>query len=241
MTHNSDAALPARRPRPAPAGHGAHSPRTTDDPSRCGRLVRTLPFLLVLAAIVAFAGSAGVYVIEQSHRALAAGTPRNVGVVPTQAGAASSVLLSPNRIEIPKLAADAPIVTVGTLPGGELDVPLNPKTVGWWGAGAQPGAAKGTAVLDGHINYSGVQGVLGKIGTLDPGDLVYVDGLDNGAQTRVAFRITGVQTYSKTSLPYAQIFDQSSVGRLALVTCGGPFDAKTHNYLDNIVAFAVPA
>ena len=73
------------------------------------------------------------------------------------------------------------------------------------------------------------------------GDLVYVDGMSGGKQTRVAFRITGVQTYSKTTLPYAQIFDQSSVGRLALVTCGGPFNAKTHNYLDNIVAFAVPA
>jgi hypothetical protein len=29
-------------------------------------------------------------------------------------------------------------------------------------------------------------------------------------------------------------------GRLVLVTCGGPFDASTGNYLDNIVAFAVP-
>jgi hypothetical protein len=28
---------------------------------------------------------------------------------------------------------------------------------------------------------------------------------------------------------------------VALVTCGGPFDAATGNYLDNIVAFAVPA
>jgi hypothetical protein len=41
-------------------------------------------------------------------------------------------------------------------------------------------------------------------------------------------------------LPYKQIFDQSSVGRLAIVTCGGPFDASTGNYLDNIVAYAVP-
>jgi hypothetical protein len=57
----------------------------------------------------------------------------------------------------------------------------------------------------------------------------------------VKFAITGVRTYHKTALPYKEIFDQKSVGRLAIVTCGGPFDAQTGNYLENIVAFAVPA
>jgi hypothetical protein len=55
------------------------------------------------------------------------------------------------------------------------------------------------------------------------------------------FLITGVRTYDKTALPYKEIFDQNSVGRLAIVTCGGAFDPSTGNYLDNIVAFAVPA
>jgi hypothetical protein len=40
-------------------------------------------------------------------------------------------------------------------------------------------------------------------------------------------------------LPYKKIFDQHAPGRLAIVTCGGPFDASTGNYEDNIVAFAV--
>ncbi len=59
-------------------------------------------------------------------------------------------------------------------------------------------------------------------------------------KTRLTFTITGVRTYNKQQLPYQQIFDQSSASRLALVTCGGPFDASTGNYEDNIVAFAVP-
>ncbi len=62
-----------------------------------------------------------------------------------------------------------------------------------------------------------------------------------GKEVRLTFRITGVRTYKKTALPYAEIFDQKSVGRLAIVTCGGAFDFSTGNYLDNIVAFAVPA
>ena len=113
--------------------------------------------------------------------------------------------------------------------------------MGWWRYGAKPGAAKGTAILDGHINYAGVEGVLSRIGTLNPGDIVYIYGLDNGKQTVLTFKITGVRTYDKTALPYKEIFNQQSVGRLAIVTCGGPFDANTGNYLDNIVAFAVLA
>jgi hypothetical protein len=56
----------------------------------------------------------------------------------------------------------------------------------------------------------------------------------------VRIKITGVRTYTKKALPYKEIFNQNSVGRLAIVTCGGPFDASTGHYLDNIVAYAVP-
>jgi hypothetical protein len=79
------------------------------------------------------------------------------------------------------------------------------------------------------------------IGELKPGDEVDVFGKQNAdARHEVAFRVTGVRTYHKTHLPYQQIFDQKSIGRIAIVTCGGPFDASTGNYLDNIVVFAVP-
>jgi sortase family protein len=201
-----------------------------------------VPFLCALAAIAALAGSAITWVTSPNwggHHAAQADA-RNIGQVPTAPGALAA-FVSPDQIEIPRLAARAPIVTVRTLSTGVLDVPLNPRTVGWWNGGAKPGAKKGTAILDGHINYNGVDGVLSRIGTLDPGDTVYIDGLHNGHRTRVKFSITGVRTYEKKALPYREIFDQKSVGRLAIVTCGGPFNAHTGNYLDNIVAFAVPA
>jgi len=160
----------------------------------------------------------------------------------TTATKAVNLAISPTRIEIPKLHATAPIIKVGTTPDRELDVPQNPLTVGWWSPGARPGAVKGTAILAGHINYAGVQGALGKIGNLDPGDRFTIDGSSVNAHGKksVEFRVTGVRTYHKTRLPYAEIFDQSSVGRVVLVTCGGPFDNATGNYLDNIVVFAVP-
>ncbi len=165
--------------------------------------------------------------------------PRDVGAVPTAAGA-SVTTVSPNMIDIPRIGARAPVVPVATLPGRELDIPRNPDVVGWWSGGAKPGARTGTAILAGHINYAGVEGVLAKIGTLNPGDLVYITGGRREHHVKLTFRITGVRTYEKTALPYQEVFDQSSVGRLAIVTCGGAFDANTGNYLDNIVVFAVP-
>jgi len=170
---------------------------------------------------------------------------RSIGAVPhTRLRAKVSAApqhLWPDRIQIPKLDAVAPVVKVGTTSDDELDIPLDPKVVGWWSPGARPGASKGTAVLAGHINYAGVTGTLSQIGTLRPGDRVLVFGHDRGRRRRLTFRVTGVRTYHKTTLPYRQIFDQDVAGRLALVTCGGPFDAATGNYLDNVVAYAVPA
>jgi sortase family protein len=203
-----------------------------------------VPFGLVVAAIVAFAGAGVVWVTSPYWgKKVITAAPRNVGVIPVvaQSTVAPAAFVSPNRIEIPRLGATAPIVDVGVLGGGELDVPLNPKVVGWWKDGARPGAAKGTAILDGHINYAGVEGTLATIGTLDPGDRVYIYGLSATKKPiRLTFTITGVRTYNKHNLPYQQVFDQTSTSRLALVTCGGPFDASSGNYEDNIVAFAVP-
>jgi hypothetical protein len=207
------------------------------------RYARWLPFACVLGAIVLIAGAGVVWVVSPNWggRNGRSDGARNVGVVPTTSPVAASVALSPNRIEIPRLHAVAPVVKVSNTADRLLEVPLDPKVVGWWQRGALPGSRKGTAILDGHINYAGVQGTLARIGTLNPGDDVYVYGITAGKQHRLHFRITGVRIYQKTALPYPEIFDQHSIGRLALVTCGGSFNSATGNYEDNIVAFAVLA
>lgn len=166
-------------------------------------------------------------------------TGADVGEIPLSGGK-YSINLAPDRIEIPKLRAVAPIVDVATSSDGELEIPRNPKVVGWWKPGARPGDRVGTAIFAGHINYAGVTGTLSSIGKLRPGDRVDVYGKNARQRKMIEFEVTGVRTYHKTALPFRQIFDQQSVGRMALVTCGGPFDASTGNYLDNIVVFAIP-
>ena len=207
-----------------------------------------LPLACVLGVVLMLAVATLTWLTSPYYgRSEAAPTPPPaVGTVPTATSSPTSrpvlVAVAPNRIAIPALKAQAPIVDVGTTPDGELDVPVNPRTVGWWSPGAKPGAAKGTAILAGHINYAGVTGTFADIGHLRPGDEIDVYGKQNaGGKAMIKFRVTGVRTYHKTRLPYRQLFDQNGIGRMVLVTCGGPFDASTGNYLDNIVAFAVPA
>lgn len=213
------------------------------------RLGRWVPFLCVLAAIAAVTASGVDWVTSPfwGHQVIAGSATRNVGVIPVSPWSGTvkakpvSTVLSPNRIEIPALKTEAPILAVGDA-NRELNIPLDPKVAGWWKGGAEPGAAKGTAIIAGHINYAGVQGALGRIGDLNPGDVVYIYGVGrDNKHDRLRLKITGVRTYSKAALPFAQLFDQTSIGRVAIVTCGGPFDASTGNYLDNVVAFAVPA
>jgi len=219
----------------------------TGKPSLSARIavLGGMPFIVAVVAIVLVSASAITWVTSPNWgKSNAQAKARDVGIVPTHPVVAPSTTkvvynLDPNRIEIPKLHAEAPITTMGEV-NRELDIPLNPKIVGWWTGGAHPGSATGTAVLAGHINYAGVTGELAKIGTLDPGDHVFVYGIRQGKAVKLEFIVNAVRTYRKTALPFLEIFDQKVAGRLAIITCGGPFDSQTGNYLDNIVVYATP-
>jgi hypothetical protein len=49
-----------------------------------------------------------------------------------------------------------------------------------------------------------------------------------------------LRSVSKKDLPQA-LFASGGARRLVLVTCGGAFDAATHQYADNVLVTAVPA
>jgi hypothetical protein len=235
------AAGEARRPMPFPREPEVVSaPVKQAEPKQSrprGRGLGRLSMLLVILSI-GFVAAAGItFVISPNWGGF--GATADNGRIPNADGKLVPYI-NPHSIVIPKLHARAPIERVGTQ-DRELVIPLDPKVVGWWDGGAKPGAHRGTAILAGHINYSGVSGVLGSIGTLRPHDKIFVNGIHGKKHMRLRFTVTGVRTYRKTTLPYKSIFNQHSVGRLAIVTCGGPFDSSTGNYEDNVVVFAVPS
>lgn len=142
----------------------------------------------------------------------------------------------PTRLVIPSVHLDAAIVAVDVA-GGALAVPDDVHTLGWWSGGPPPGAVSGTSVLDGHVD-SARQGLgaLAVVSHLNLGDTMIVD----SEQGQHRYVIVAQRTYHKDALP-SDIFATTGHSRLALITCGGPFNSATSHYEDNIVTYAVPA
>ncbi len=138
-------------------------------------------------------------------------------------------------LRLRRLHVDAPIVAVRAV-DGVMQIPRDPRTVGWWRGGAGPGDDTGSVVVVGHINFAGTTGALAMLPDARPGDAVVLDEPD-GNRT---YRVDGVRTYPKTSGIPAAAFSTAGAPRLVLITCGGPFDGRTGNYADNIVVYASP-
>lgn len=146
------------------------------------------------------------------------------------------VAAAPSTISIPQLGVDAePIIPVGVMEGGELDVP-DPRIVGWYRGSPVPGAP-GAAVLAAHVNFDGVPGVFRHLRDLDGGEVVTI-GYDDG--TMQTFEVTAVELYDKDELPEERVWAKDGDPTLVLFTCGGRFNRAQRSYEDNVVAFARP-
>ena len=143
----------------------------------------------------------------------------------------------PVRLLIPAIGVSAPVLPTGVQAGGSLAIPPDPSDVGWWAGGGFPGEPTGAVILVGHINSAALgPGALLRLQDVRPGMVITV--MASGQAYR--YRVVALRAYAKTSLPVAAVFGQQVAPRLVIVSCGGPFDASTGHYLDNIVAYAVP-
>ncbi|MFI5736396.1 class F sortase [Kribbella sp. NPDC051587] len=137
----------------------------------------------------------------------------------------------PIRLTIPRLQVSAAVLGIATEQGA-LIPPSNPRKLGWWSGGAQPGARLGSAVITGHTVHTG-GGAFDNLERLQPGDTVGV------ATSRgdLSYRVAAVTTYRKQALAKnaAHIFDQTVPGRLVLITCE---DWNGKVYLSNAVVIA---
>lgn len=164
--------------------------------------------------------------------------PTTAGTTTTLPGRIDRVQMHPISLQIPSLKVNAPVVTVSVDQGGALSVPADPHQVGWWATGPPPGAPQGTAVIDGHVDSAAIgPGALFRLRDLAIGAEITVQ--ETGGPVR--FKVAAMREYSKASLPWQQIFDQSAGSRLVVVTCGGAFNYSTRHYADNVVVYAVPA
>ena len=137
----------------------------------------------------------------------------------------------PNRLVVPSLRVDAPVIPIGVVDGVLLP-PDDPQVLGWWRDGAKPGAVEGGALITGHTVHTG-GGAFDDLETLRTGDPVVVR-TDKG---RIRYAVTGVTIYRKASLAKdaERVFSQTVPGRLVLITCE---DWNGTGYDSNAIVFA---
>jgi hypothetical protein len=144
---------------------------------------------------------------------------------------------APTFLDVPAIGVHHGLLKLGQNPDGTLQVPplSDVADAGWDRYSPAPGQL-GPAVILGHIDAATQgKGVFYDLGALRRGDTVSVTRADH---TVAVFRIDGVQEYTKGAFPTLTVYGNTPNAQLRLITCGGPFDSRTHHYLDNIVAFA---
>jgi len=141
---------------------------------------------------------------------------------------------SANTLNIPAAGVNAQIEAVGKTANGDMAVPVNAESVGWYSFGAEPGETA-NAVIAGHLDtYSSANGVFKNLDKLQAGDDVYVT---NAQDETSHFTVSGLQVYDAGNAPLKDIFGASDKARLNLITCAGTWDSKSHQYTQRLVVY----
>lgn len=144
----------------------------------------------------------------------------------------------PVRLRLPRLHIDAPVLPVSVGVDRLLDVPDNPRQLGWWTTSGTPGMPSASVVIDGHVDSATRgPGALFLLREAQPGDEIV---LTNATEVATRYTVVGRRSYAKATLPVAEVFALGVGPRLVLITCGGPFNQTTRHYADNIVVYGVP-
>jgi hypothetical protein len=147
--------------------------------------------------------------------------------------------VAPARLRIGALDLDASVAPVGIDPKtGDFAVPPSVDRVGWYRFGPGFTATAGSIVIAGHVDSAEQgEGAFFRLGRLDKDDRITLS--DRSGESR-AFRVVARERYAKSSIPLDRYFARDGAVRLTLITCGGPFDARSRHYRDNVVVTAEP-
>jgi sortase (surface protein transpeptidase) len=141
----------------------------------------------------------------------------------------------PASLSIPAIGVRTDVIKdLGLTSGGELEVPGDATTVGWFTGAPSPGEA-GPAVLAAHVDYRHVAGAFSRLKELRPGEQAKVGRADGRTAVFTVYR---VDRYAKADFPTDQVYGDTADPELRLITCGGAFDRSSGNYLDNVVVYA---
>lgn len=215
---------------------------------------------LILISVFLFAAGLAVYPKQESRASVAlaaiaplppaAGTLTDAAAEPAAAPAIVSTApkkeviagaplqpaqgpLSPERLSIPSIGFNNPIVKVGTNRQGEMDVPSGKtRNVGWYKNGTLPGEL-GSAVIGAHVFAA-----FSKLDEVAPGDEIFVTMSDG---TTRKFIVAETNVYKLSEMSPDTLFNRNDARRLNLITCAGALTADGSTYTHRLVVSAIAA
>ena len=149
------------------------------------------------------------------------------------------VAVAPIALQVDKFGIDAPI-EIGAIADGVMLDPSGPWVVAWYDQLGKVGERE-NVVMAGHVDYYTVgPAVFWNVRDLVPGDIVRVVA-ENGEA--VEYAVEWAQLYNVATELTPEVIQTDIVGdtgqeSLTLITCGGPFDPATGQYLERFVVRA---
>ncbi|MGV2921566.1 class F sortase [Streptomyces alfalfae] len=163
-----------------------------------------------------------------------AGTPQEPGT-PQESGSTSLPPSPPERLRIPAIGVDTPLMGLGLTRQGSLDVPPPERKnlAGWYEAGTTPGE-RGTAVVAGHVDNKEGPAVFYQLGALRRGTTIEVERRDSSV---AVFTVDANEVYDADAFPDDKVYGAAPRPELRVITCGGRYSKET-GYQGNVVVFA---
>ena len=205
-----------------------------------GRRLLTVGVVVVALGLVAF-GTRGLW---ERHEAttgsadpdapLAAGELDETPVPLTECRAAPD---EPKIITLGSLRVEGCIEPVGVT-DGQLDSPDNIHVAGWYEKSPRPGD-DGLSIIDGHSSGRFADGIFNEIDQFEAGSLFTVEYGDGSVRR---FEVTSVESHAVADTMTRMRSDANAQdASLALITCGGDYDADDHSFDERVVVLAVNA
>ncbi len=139
----------------------------------------------------------------------------------------------PSRLRIPSIGVDAPVVGVGLLSDGSMDVPDNLWTTAWLSSGARPGQP-GPSVIAGHRGID-TPAVFSHLEDVRPGERIFVS---DAAGAELVYEVTGVVSVDLSPSSQVDVFGPTTMQQLVLITCFGKYSSIARTYDHRLVVVA---
>ncbi|WP_166844517.1 class F sortase [Isoptericola sp. BMS4] len=144
---------------------------------------------------------------------------------------------APERVEVPALRIDVPVLAAGVDDQGRMALPESADEAAWYRFGPAPGSPGGATVIAAHVDDEDSVGPFARLSGAEPGIPVHVRTEDG---TTHHYTVTSVRSTLKPDVSWSGLFGRTGDARLVLVTCGGEWDPVARSYSDNIVVTAAP-